>query len=441
MTFPLPASAHRPDVEVAAQLRAAGFVRAQLDGVLARLDPPDAEQRVREAQEVLVVWTASRLPMRRGGDSPTRSPPPSTKRGGCRRARQRRSPSLLGFIPRARTGGTAAPALTPILFSFNNPRGACPGCNGFGAVLEYDESLIVPQPRKSLAQGALDPWTKPRYEGRRRILRETARAKGIPLDAPWEDLTSKADISCSTAPAVDSLGMLPFLQRLEAKRYKQYIRVFLRQYQLAKVCPACGGARLKPEALAVRVGGRTIADVAALSAGALRDWIGALELTPFQRSVAVHILAELAARVSFRERRRAGLPHLDRLTRTLSGGEAQRIALSNALGSHLVDTLYVLDEPTIRSASRGYRPVARPVAAAGRRRQHRRGRRARPAAMRAADWMVELGRRAARRGASSSTRGRPPGCARRGTLTGQYLSGEKCIGCRRRAVRRGAGSR
>src|SRR5438105_2844152 len=152
-----------------------------------------------------------------------------------------------------------APALRPILFSFNNPRGACPGCNGFGAVLEYDESLIVPHPRKSLAQGALDPWTKPRYEGRRRILRETARVRGIPLDAPWKDLTDKARHFLLHGASGRFLGMLPFLQRLEAKRYKQYIRVFLRQYQLAKVCPACGGARLKPEALAVRVGGRTIA--------------------------------------------------------------------------------------------------------------------------------------------------------------------------------------
>src|SRR5207247_8089085 len=111
--------------------------------------------------------------------------------------------------------------------------------------------------------------------------------------------------------------------------------------------PACGGARLKPEALAVRVGERTIADVAALRAGALRDWIAALQLTPFQRAVAVHILAELAARVSFVNDVGLGYLTLDRLTRTLSGGEAQRIALSNALGSHLVDTLYVLDEPTI----------------------------------------------------------------------------------------------
>src|SRR5204863_5508692 len=156
-------------------------------------------------------------------------------------------------------------------------------------------SLIVPHPAKSLAQGVLDTWTKPRYEGRRRLLRETARAKGIPLDTPWADLTRKARHFLLNGASGRFLGMLPFLQRLEAKRYKQYIRVFLRQYQLAKTCPACGGARLKPEALAVRVGERTIADVAALRAGARRDWIAALQLTPFHRAVAVHILAERAA--------------------------------------------------------------------------------------------------------------------------------------------------
>src|SRR2546430_1623197 len=285
VTFPLPASAHRPDVEVAAQLRAAGFVRAQIDGTLMRLDPPDAEQRVRQAEEVLVV--VDRLPALEGN------------RGRLADAIQNGDRRRFSAHPTCSNCGTPAPGLTPILFSFNHPRGACPGCNGFGAVLEYDESLIVPDPRKSLAQGALDPWTKPRYEGRRRILRETARAKGIPLDLRWRDLSDKARHFLLNGASGRFLGLLPFLQRLEAKRYKQYIRVFLRQYQLAKVCPACGGARLKPEALAVRVGGRTIADVAALSARCLRDWIGALYLSPFQRSVAVHILAELAARGSF----------------------------------------------------------------------------------------------------------------------------------------------
>src|SRR5881397_986673 len=428
VTFPLPASAHRPDVEVAAQLRAAGFVRAQLDGVLARLDPPDAEQRVREAREVLVVvdrLAASDATRGRLADAVATA---FNEGEGVAVALDNGDRRRFSAHPTCSNCGTAAPALTPILFSFNNPRGACPGCNGFGAVLEYDESLIVPQPRKSLAQGALDPWTKPRYEGRRRILRETGRAKGIPLDAPWEDLTGKARHFLLNGARGRFLGMLPFLQRLEAKRYKQYIRVFLREYQLAKVCPACGGARLKPEALAVRVGGRTIADVAALSAGALRDWIGALELTPFQRSVAVHILAELAARVSFVNDVGLGYLTLDRLTRTLSGGEAQRIALSNALGSHLVDTLYVLDEPTI-----GLHPadtgrllgLLRRLADGGNTVvvvEHD------PAAMRAADWMVELGPASGEAGGELVYQGPAAGVRAAGTLTGQYLSGEKCIG-------------
>src|SRR5439155_960444 len=224
---------------------------------------------------------------------------------------------------------TPAPALTPILFSFNNPRGACPGCNGFGAVLEYDESLIVPDPKRSLAGGALDPWTKPRYEGRRRILREAARARGIPLDTAWHELAERDRHFLLHGARDGFLGMFPFLERLEAKRYKQYIRVFLRQYQLAKTCPACGGARLKPEALAVRVGGKSIAEIAGLTAGTLRDWIAGLALAPFQQAVAVHILAELAARVSFVNDVGLGYLTLDRLTRTLSGGEATRIALSS----------------------------------------------------------------------------------------------------------------
>src|SRR5467141_1556537 len=428
VTFPLPTSAHRPDVDAAAQLRAAGFVRAQLDGVLARLDPPDAEQRVREAQEVLVVVDRLQPSDQTRGRLADAVATAFNEGEGVAVALENGDRRRFSSHPTCSSCGTAAPALTPILFSFNNPRGACPACNGFGAVLEYDESLIVPHPGKSVAQGALDPWTKPRYEGRRRILREVARAKGIPLDAPWKDLTERARHFLLNGASGRFLGMLPFLQRLEVKRYKQYIRVFLRQYQLAKVCPACGGARLKPEALAIRVGGRTIADVAALPVGALRDWIAALELAPFQRAVAVHILAELAARVSFVNDVGLGYLTLDRLTRTLSGGEAQRIALSNALGSHLVDTLYVLDEPSIGlhpadidrllGLLRRLADVGNTVVVV----EHD------PAAMRAADWMIELGPGSGEAGGQVVYQGAAAAVRAAGTLTGQYLSGEKRIG-------------
>src|SRR5216117_2059648 len=428
MTFPLPASAHRPDVEVAAQLRAAGFVRAQLDGVLARLDPPDAEQRVREAQEVLVV--VDRLPASdatrgRLADAVATA---FNEGEGVAVALDNGDRRRFSAHPTCSNCGTAAPALSPILFSFNNPRGACPACNGFGAVLEYDESLIVPDARRTLAQGALDPWTKPRYEGRRRLLREIVRAKGIATDTPWRDLPERDRRLLLHGATGRYLGMFPFLERLEAKRYKQYIRVFLRQYQLAKTCPACGGARLKPEALAVKVGGKSIAEIAGLTAGTLRDWIAGLALAPFQQAVAVHILAELAARVSFVNDVGLGYLTLDRLTRTLSGGEAQRIALSNALGSHLVDTLYVLDEPSI-----GLHPsdidrllgLLRRLADAGNTVavvEHD------PAAMRAADWMIELGPGSGEAGGRVVYQGPAAAVREAATLTGQYLSGEKRIG-------------
>ncbi len=428
VTFPLPQSAHRPDVELAAQLRAAGFVRAQLDGALVRLDEPDAEHRVRRANEVLVV--VDRLPASEGNRVRLADAVATAfnEGEGVAVALENGDRRRFSEHPTCSHCGTPAPALTPILFSFNNPRGACPGCNGFGAVLEYDESLIVPDPKRSLAQGALDPWTKPRYEGRRRILREAGRARGIPLDTAWRDLPERHRHFLLHGADGRFLGIFPFLERLEVKRYKQYIRVFLRQYQLAKTCPACGGARLKPEALAVRVGGKNIAAVAGLTAGAIRDWITGLELPPFARAVAVHILAELTARLAFVHDVGLGYLTLDRLTRTLSGGEAQRIALSNALGSHLVDTLYVLDEPSI-----GLHPadierllgLLRRLADGGNTVavvEHD------PAAMRTADWMIELGPGSGEAGGQVVYQGPAAAVREAGTLTGQYLSGEKRIG-------------
>ena len=428
IAFPLPASAQRPDVEIAAQLRAAGFVRAQIDGEVVRLDEENAEGRVRGAKDVLVIVdriTAAIENRARLADAVATA---FNEGEGVALALNNGDRRRFSEHPTCSACGTPAPALAPNLFSFNNPRGACPGCNGFGAVLEYDESLIVPDPSRSLAAGALDPWTKPRYEGRRRLLRETARARRIPLDAPWRDLAKEDRRFLLRASEGRYLGIFPFLGALEDKRYKQYIRVFLRQYQLAKTCPACHGARLKPEALAVRIAGKTIAEATALTAADLAVWLGALDLPPFKQEVAAHILGELTARVGFVNDVGLGYLTLDRLTRTLSGGEAQRIALSNALGSHLVDTLYVLDEPSI-----GLHPadvdrllgLLRRLSSAGNTVvvvEHD------PAAMRAADWMVELGPGSGTNGGQLVYQGSAAGVREAGTLTGQYLTGEKTIG-------------
>jgi excinuclease ABC subunit A len=428
IAFPLPESAHRPDVDAPAQLVAAGFVRAQVDGELLRLDGPDAEARVRAGQEVLVIVDRLAPAVANRGRLADAVATAFSEGEGVAVAlvdgRRRRFSSH----PTCSDCGASAPTQTPALFSFNNPRGACPGCNGFGAVLEYDESLIVPEPTRSLEAGALDPWTKPRYEGRRRLLRETARARKIPTDRPWRDLTLDQRQFLLQGATGRYLGVLPFLERLESKRYKQYIRVFLRQYQLARTCPGCHGARLKAEALAVRVADRTVAEVAALTAAELQRWIETLALPPFHQAVARHLLAELAARVSFLVDVGLGYLTLDRQTRTLSGGEAQRIALSNALGSRLTDTLYVLDEPSI-----GLHPsdierllgLLRRLADAGNTVvvvEHD------PAAMAIADWMVELGPKSGAAGGTVVYQGPASGVRTAGTLTGQYLSGEKRIG-------------
>jgi excinuclease ABC subunit A len=322
--------------------------------------------------------------------------------------------------------GHTAPAPSPQLFSFNNPRGACPTCNGFGATLEYDRNLIVPYPERTLQDGAIDPWTKPRYENKRRALAEFAKRERIPLDRAWRDLSAADQDKLFRGKAKGFVGILTHLESLEPKKYKQYIRVFLRQYQTAQTCAACHGAKLQPDALNVRVAGRTIAEIAQLPIELLRAWIDALSLSPTETEIAAHILREARERVRFLCD--VGLTYLslDRATRTLSGGEAQRIGLANSLGSHLVDTTYVLDEPSIGLHPRD---MDRLLALLKRLRdggntvivvEHD------LEAMRMADWMVELGPESGEKGGYVVFSG-PIARAAESPLTGQYLTGERTI--------------
>ena len=236
---------------------------------------------------------------------------------------------------------------TPLFFSFNNPRGACPACKGFGNTLDYDLNRIIPDPHKSLAEGAIEPWTLPRYVRRYTDeLRRLARREGIKLHLPFaqqpEEHKHKILHGCG-----DFIGVLPFFRRLEAKKYKLYIRVFLSRYVTAVDCTQCGGTRLRQDALYVKIGGRSIAELSDMTVEELQRFLEEVALTPFEREVAQSILTQLQARLSFLLH--VGLDYLtiDRLTRTLSGGEAQRINLANQLGARLTDTLYILDEPTI----------------------------------------------------------------------------------------------
>ncbi len=236
----------------------------------------------------------------------------------------------------------------PRLFSFNNPYGACPRCQGFGNTIDFDLNLVVPDPSKSLDDGAIEPWTKPRYRILMQEARKWARTQGIPTNAPWRQLSAEhRRLILEGDPGNKYDGVKGFFAWLERKKYKLHVRVFLSRFRGYATCPECEGTRLRPEARAVRITGRSITDLCKLTVREARNFFAELQLTQGQAKVADRILQEIRTRLQFLDE--VGLDYLtlDRLTSTLSGGESQRIQLATSLGSHLVGALYVLDEPSI----------------------------------------------------------------------------------------------
>ena len=244
----------------------------------------------------------------------------------------------------------------PRLFSFNNPFGACPACHGFGNIIELDMNLVVPDTSKSIAQNAIEPWSKPHYRTELAQLKRVARKHKIRLDVPWADLTEEEKRfvveGAGSSKDDDYAGIRGFFRWLERKKYKVHVRVFLSRYRGYLTCPDCGGARLRREARDVRVSGQTIDRVSSLTVHEAQRFLTALELTEKETAIAEKVLKEIRRRLSFLSD--VGLEYLtlDRLSSSLSGGEAQRINLATSLGSALVGTLYVLDEPSIGLHSR-----------------------------------------------------------------------------------------
>jgi len=244
--------------------------------------------------------------------------------------------------------GTLYQEPEPRLFSFNNPYGACPRCQGFGNTIDFDLNLVVPDASKSLDDGAIEPWTKPRYRVLLQDARKWARAKGIPTNVAWRHLSAEhRQLILEGDPESKYDGVKGFFNWLERKKYKLHVRVFLSRYRGYATCPECGGTRLRAEARAVRITGKSITDLCKLTVKAARRFFEELQLTEGQAKVADKILQEIRTRLQFLDE--VGLDYLtlDRLTSTLSGGESQRIQLATSLGSHLVGALYVLDEPSI----------------------------------------------------------------------------------------------
>jgi len=236
----------------------------------------------------------------------------------------------------------------PRLFSFNNPAGACPRCQGFGNTIDFDLDLVIPDPSKSIDDGTIEPWTKPKYRNFHMELKKFARSHGIPTDIPFRKLTPEDRARVMEGDTNAGYpGVKGFFDWLERKKYKLHVRVFLSRYRGYARCPDCGGTRLRAEARAVLVQNKPITEVCSLSITQAREFFGALTLTPAQTTIAERVLEEIQQRLRFLDE--VGLEYLtlDRLTSTLSGGEAQRIQLATSLGSQLVGALYVLDEPSI----------------------------------------------------------------------------------------------
>ncbi|MBA3321323.1 MAG: excinuclease ABC subunit UvrA, partial [Pyrinomonadaceae bacterium] len=320
--------------------------------------------------------------------------------------------------------GTVYAQPEPRLFSFNNPFGACPTCQGFGNTIGLDLDLVIPNPLLSLEEGAIEPWTKPQYEWARTELRRFCKSEGIPLEVPFAEL-SKAQQRQITEGKGSWGGVRGFFEWLETKKYKLHVRVFLSKYRGYTLCPDCHGGRLRPEARDVKVGGLTLPEVSTMPVKESARFFETLELTPEQTAIADKVLLEIRRRLLFLVD--VGLDYLtlDRLASTLSGGEAQRIQLATNLGSSLVGALYVLDEPSIglhpRDSERlikllhNLRDIGNTVLVV----EHDAD------MMRAADHILDVGPAAGELGGRIIFEGDFAGLLKDGaTLTGKYLRGE-----------------
>ena len=356
--------------------------------------------------------------------------------------REGRGEAILEFVPEApggaaermvfnerfecKTCGAVYQEPEPRLFSFNNPYGACPRCQGFGNTIDFGIDLVIPDRGKSLNEGAIHPWTRPRYRAVVLELKKFARANHIPMDAPFRDLTDEQQrLIIEGDPKSDYMGVNGFFQWLERKKYKLHVRVFLSRYRGYAQCPDCGGTRLRAEARAVRLSGKSITEVCAMTVTQARQFMGSLELSPEQAAIADKILEEIRQRLLFLDE--VGLDYLtlDRLSSTLSGGEAQRIQLATSLGSHLVGALYVLDEPSIGLHPRDthrlieilkqMRDLGNTILVV----EHD------PDMIEAADYVMDLGPGAGEHGGSLLFSGpRSELLASRESLTARYLNGE-----------------
>ncbi len=323
------------------------------------------------------------------------------------------------------------------LFSFNSPLGACEECRGFGRIIDIDTDLVIPDPVKSLSQGTIKPWaTKAR---RMRRFLDVCKRKRIPTDKPFHLLTDKQKqiILCGDGTFQ---GVRGWFKRMERRSYRMHVRVFLARYRTYLLCPQCNGSRLKPEPLYYRINNKNIADVNRMNVAEALRFFENLKLTAEQDQVAALVLDEIRSRLQYLGDVGVGYLTLDRQSRTLSGGELERVDLTTALGSALVNTLYVLDEPSIGLHPRDSHRLVEIL-------HHLRSNNNTvvvvehdPEIIKESDYVVDLGPRAGEEGGQILYTGPYEGLLQsRDSLTAAYLTGRQSIPFPSRHRRRIAG--
>jgi excinuclease ABC subunit A len=453
------------------QMRLEGYSRVKVNGELRRLDEEivldkkfkhdisvvvdrlvmktDLRRRLSESVEAAAGLAGGLIEVELSPPAPGRGSDRTSKSGSSEGAGAEEAGGIMLFSEQfaCLNCGTSIPELEPRIFSFNSPHGACERCHGLGFQRVIDPELVVPDPTLSLAEGALQPWNRGITAYWKRLIATVADEYGVDADLPWSKL-KKADkeiflygtgeerhqvtytnrFGRRRSYKVRFEGIVNNLQRRYEETDSETNRERIEGYMAEQPCPECGGARLRPESLAVKVGGLSISEYSALSARAAAEWIGALEMNETEKAIARLIVREITERLAFLENVGIGYLSLSRSARSLSGGEAQRIRLATQIGSHLVGVMYVLDEPSIGLHQRDNEKL---IATLNRLRdlgntvivvEHDEG------TMMAADHLVDLGPGAGEHGGHIIAAGTPKQVAKNAaSLTGQYLSGKRRI--------------
>ncbi|HEX3532186.1 MAG TPA: excinuclease ABC subunit UvrA [Thermoanaerobaculia bacterium] len=427
-----------------AQMAREGFLRARIDGEVVELagEAPNLDKQKKHSIDIVIdrLVVKAGIEKRLAGSLETAL---KVAEGLVVLAPEGSAEETLSQSYSCVDCGTSLTEITPRLFSFNSPYGACPTCTGLGTLMGVDGDKVVPDPERSINAGAVAPWPEGSKSWRMKMVETLSKAMGFSLDAPWKKLPPEAkrmildgsgdkEISFSLTGKKSSYswtgkfeGVVPMLDRRYKETDSPAIRAELEKYMSVHPCPTCGGRRLRPEALAVTVAGSAIDELSRMSVEDLRAWMSGFDLDKRERAIAEKVVQEIEDRLTFLDDVGVGYLTLDRSSATLSGGESQRIRLATQIGSKLMGVLYVLDEPSIGLHQRdnarllatlqGMRDLGNSVLVV----EHD------DETIRAADWVIDLGPGAGVHGGEIVAQGTPEQVARSPkSLTGQYLRGE-----------------